>query len=177
MSKKADMNLIRFLSYKKKPPQIQNAHNNVKKNKLHFLISVINTRGRSVFCTLLLIFLITVLKNWPFKRCNFDAFACNLNFYYKYLNKNTLFTQKILFIEEYVEIKFNIWHHSLSLLHIYILKISSHKPPSAQFFPILKFSNFIASRIKIIYWTKCMKRFNSVLILALNEDLKINIWR
>lgn len=130
MSKKAEMNLIRFLSYKKKPHKYRMLII-TSKNKLHFLISVINTRGRSVFCTLLLIFLITVLKNWPFKRCNFDAFACNLNFYYKYLNKNTLFTQKILFIEEYVEIKFNIWHHSLSLLHIYILKISSHKPPSA----------------------------------------------
>lgn len=130
MSKKAEMNLIRFLSYKKNPHKYRMLII-TSKNKLHFLISVINTRGRSVLCTLLLIFLITVLKNWPFKRCNFDAFACNLNFYYKYLNKNTLFTQKILFIEEYVEIKFNIWHHSLSLLHIYILKISSHKPPSA----------------------------------------------
>lgn len=50
-------------SHIKKTPQIQNAHNNVKKNKLHFLISVINTRGRSVFCTLLLFFLITVLKD------------------------------------------------------------------------------------------------------------------
>lgn len=52
MSKKAEMNLIRFLSYKKNPHKYRMLII-TSKNKLHFLISVINTRGRSVFCTLL----------------------------------------------------------------------------------------------------------------------------
>lgn len=96
--------------------------------------------------------------------------------YYKYLNKNTLFTREILFIEEYVEIKFNISHHSLSLLHKYITsKYPPANHPQLSFFPILEILQFYC--VKKSYWTKCMKRFDSVLILALNEDLKVNIWR
>lgn len=53
----------------------------------------------------------------------------------------------MLFIEEYEEIKFNISHYSLSLLHIYIYIFNTSKYPPTNhtqlsFFPIFEILQF-----------------------------------